>query len=66
MFIKKNVIDEIGGFDESFIRHQDYGFLVRVFRKYKLIGISKLLIIKDEQFRNMPNITKLEEVKNSI
>lgn len=63
LFIKKTVINELEGFDESFIRHQDYEFLVRVFRKYRLVGLPELLLVKDETYRNLPNITKVENVK---
>lgn len=63
IFIKRSIIDEIGLFDESFIRHQDYEFLVRLFEKYDLIGISKLLLAKYENGSNIPNLSKMEKVK---
>lgn len=63
LFIKRSVVNELKGFDDSFIRHQDYEFLVRLFRKYRLSGLPELLLLKDEILRNIPNITKLEKVK---
>ena len=36
LFIRRSVIDDVGGFDERLLRHQDYDFLVRLFSKYKL------------------------------
>lgn len=64
IFMRKSVIDEIGGFDESFLRHQDYEFLVRVFEKYSIIGISEVLVIKNNENFNRPNVEKQEQIKN--
>lgn len=63
LFIRKSVIDEINGFDGSFLRHQDYEFLVRVFRKYILDAIPEILVIKNNENFNLPNIEKMIEIK---
>lgn len=63
LFLKKEVVIELQGFDTSFIRHQDYEFLVRVFEKYDLIGINEILLKKYETWSNQPNISRMENVK---
>lgn len=52
LFLRKSVVDEIGGYDESFQRNQDIEFLVRVLEKYKLAYLDEsLLIIHQEGYR---------------
>ena len=36
LMIRKEVIDDVGGFDESFVRNQDIEFLIRILSKYKI------------------------------
>ena len=36
LMLRKSVCLQLGGFDETFKRHQDWEFLVRLLRKYKL------------------------------
>lgn len=36
LLLRRDVIEELHGFDESYQRHQDWEFLIRFFRKYKL------------------------------
>lgn len=63
LFFRASVIKDIGGFDESFRRHQDYEFLVRFFLKYDLLGIQKVLLIKNENGNNLPEVEKLANIK---
>lgn len=44
LFLRKSVVDEINGFDETFIRNQDLEFLVRVLEKYKLAYVDEILL----------------------
>lgn len=44
LFLRKRVVDEIGGYDESFIRNQDIEFMVRVLECYKLAHIDEVLL----------------------
>lgn len=44
LFIRKKVVDEIHGYDETFIRNQDIEFLVRVLEHYKLAYIDEDLL----------------------
>jgi glycosyltransferase involved in cell wall biosynthesis len=64
LLIKKKVIDELNGFDESFDRHQDWEFLIRFFRNYKLASVKEILVnIYRDDRSNFPNGHKLEKVK---
>ena len=38
ILIKKNIYLEVGGFDESFRRHQDWEFIERIMSKYKIMA----------------------------
>lgn len=67
LMLKRCVIDDIGGFDTSFKRHQDWEFLIRVFRKYKIAFIPYLgVVISADGIRNKPNTSRLIEMKNKI
>lgn len=63
LFIKADIVHELNGFDENFIRHQDYEFLVRFFQKYQILAIPDILLIKNNENFNVPNLRKMEEVK---
>lgn len=63
VFVRKSVVDQLDGFDGNFLRHQDYEFLVRLFEKYSLIGLSEILVIKNNENTNMPNLEKQEAIK---
>ena len=63
IFMKSRVIKELHGFDETFLRHQDYEFLVRYFEQYSLAAIPEVLVIKNNQNRNLPNTKKMIEIK---
>lgn len=63
IFVRKDVIDELKGFDENFLRHQDYEFLVRLFQKYNLAAISEVLVIKNNENLNLPSFNKMLEIK---
>ena len=40
IIIKRDVFNDIGGFDESFVRHQDYEFISRLLDRYKLKAVQ--------------------------
>lgn len=54
LIIKKSAFDEIGGFDESFRRHQDWEFTARVAAKYKVKAIEKVGFKRNLEYRNSP------------
>ncbi len=63
IFVRKSVVDELNGFDPTFLRHQDYEFLVRIFQKYNLLAIPEVLVIKNNEGFNVPNIEKAINIK---
>lgn len=63
LFVKRSVIDELKGFDISFSRHQDYEFLVRLFEKYNLTAINRVLLVKNNENFNLPCVEKMIEIK---
>lgn len=48
LLIRSSVLEELNGFDESFQRQQDWEFLVRFLRQYKLAHVAKTLVTKHE------------------
>lgn len=65
IFVRKKVVDELCGFDGAFLRHQDYEFLVRIFeKKYSLVAIPEILVIKNNENFNLPDVDKLIAIKD--
>jgi len=63
LFLRKLVVDEINGYDESFVRNQDIEFLARVCEKYKIAFIDEVLLtIYQEGNRPKRTLEKIEEV----
>lgn len=59
LFFTRKAIDNIGFFDESFIRHQDLEYLVRYFEKYDIDDLNESLVVKCQDDRkNELNINK--------
>lgn len=46
LLLKDTVFKNIGYFDENFQRHQDYEFLLRFFRQYKLDVLEEPLVVQ--------------------
>lgn len=62
---RREVFSEVGLFDERFVRHQDWEFMVRYFRKYEIIKIANVLINRFvDNDNNLPNIQLLIKVKS--
>ncbi len=49
LLLRKKVVDEINGYDESFQRNQDIEFLSRVCEKYKLAYIDDVLLTINQE-----------------
>jgi len=64
LLLRRSVILELNGFDESFIRHQDLELLIRFFRRYKLAAINKKLSVIHKKQGSSPDAKSLESVKN--
>lgn len=45
LFLRKSVVDEINGYDESFVRNQDIEFMARALENYKLAYIDEQLLM---------------------
>lgn len=64
IFIKSNVVKEIKGFDEKFLRHQDLEFMLRVLEKYRIANLNESLIVKATNgVYNVPNYYKYKITK---
>lgn len=44
LLLRKSVVDQVRGYDESFVRNQDIEFMTRVFEKYKLAFVNEDLL----------------------
>lgn len=67
LMFRKSVLENIGGFDESFRRHQDYELLLKFFKNYKLGVIKEPLVeIGDNSGENELHGEKLEENKKKF
>ncbi len=53
LFLRKKVVDEINGYDESFIRQQDIEFMARALENYKLAFIDEPLLIIHQEVRDV-------------
>lgn len=45
LMIKRNVVQEVGGFDETFQRNQDIEFIVRILMHYKLAYVDEIGLV---------------------
>ena len=62
LLLRKNVVDMIGGYDESFIRNQDVEFLARACENYKLAYVDEILLtIHQEGNRTSRTFDQLDE-----
>jgi glycosyltransferase involved in cell wall biosynthesis len=56
LMIRREVVEEINGFDESFTRNQDVEFLTRILMKYKLAYVDIVGLIVHVSDKVKPNI----------
>jgi glycosyltransferase involved in cell wall biosynthesis len=64
ILIRKDVFQKIGYFDESFNRHQDWEFLIRFFREFKLCFVDVTLTrIYSDGIRNYPKAENVKSLK---
>ena len=54
MLVRRAVWEDLGGFDESFKRHQDYEFSARVAAKYRIMPVDYIGTQYNLVFRNSP------------
>jgi glycosyltransferase involved in cell wall biosynthesis len=61
LLLRKSVWEDVGGYDETFSRHQDWEFNARILDKYKLIAAEDVYYIRNYTFRhNEVEINKKE------
>lgn len=52
IMFKREAVEKVGGFDESFKRHQDWEFCFRMMNQYRFMNCDKVLLIKYATGRN--------------
>lgn len=63
LFFRAKALKDINGFDASFLRHQDVETMVRFFRKFKIMAVNDILVVKVADDSMNPNIKKAIEFK---
>lgn len=61
LMVRKSALDEIGGFDESFVRNQDLEVLVRLAQKYSIAYCDVMGLVVNQHIGNkvdFENVTK--------
>jgi glycosyltransferase involved in cell wall biosynthesis len=66
LFLRRSVVEELGGFDEAFWRHQDYEFMVRFFESYQLAATSAILVVKNNENFNLPEFSISLKIKEQF
>lgn len=67
LLVKKELVDKIQGFDESFKRHQDWEFLIRLFEENEMVlSHKKLVVINTDGIRNYPKANVFLEIKEAF
>ncbi|MCI5718101.1 MAG: glycosyltransferase family 2 protein [Alistipes sp.] len=70
LLLRKEVFDNLNGFDVSFERHQDWEFMMRYFRRYKIFLPTSLPLLNKFSSRmsssNLPNSEKLILIKEKF
>lgn len=65
--LTRSLYEELNGFDETYERHQDYEFLIRVCRIAKIIVVNNYLYIrKGNVIENRPKASKMEYIKDKL
>lgn len=63
LLLRKMVVNEINGYDESFRRNQDIEFLVRALEKYKIAYVDEILLtIYQEGNRKSRTFEEIEQI----
>ncbi|WP_281532031.1 glycosyltransferase family 2 protein [Anaerocolumna aminovalerica] len=64
IMFRREVINDLYGFDESYYRHQDYELLLRFYDKYLMGKVDEVLYVRERStVDNNPNGFKLEKLK---
>lgn len=65
MFLRTEAVKQLEKFDETFLRNQDFEFMVRYFSKNnKILAVNKYLVVKtNDNVINIPNIDKTLQIR---
>lgn len=53
MLLRRAAVEAVGGFDETFRRHQDWEFCIRLMEKAKFAAVDEVLLVKYATGRNV-------------
>jgi glycosyltransferase involved in cell wall biosynthesis len=65
LLVERDIFERIGGFDETFPRHQDWEFLIRVLKTTNLAYLDRELVLKRESSPPSPE-TVIESKKRYL
>lgn len=63
LLVKRNALLDTGLFSEELQRHQDLEFLIRFFRKFKLLFVNEILVIINGHSTFDPNVIEQNKIK---
>ena len=64
IFVRTFLVKDIKGFDESFQRHQEVEFCIRLFSKCRTFGLPEVQIVKGmDGFSNIPDFERFLQTK---
>ena len=67
LFLEKDVVNAVYGFDESFKRYQDREFLVRICSVGKVCTSDKVQVVKSENTQNnIPNFYMMKNIEDKF
>lgn len=62
LFVRKEILEQVGVFDERFKRYQDLEYMLRILNRTRVINLNKILIVKATNGNdNIPHYTKLRD-----
>lgn len=61
IMIRKEIIDVVGYWDESFVRHQDWEYITRILSKYKACAVKMITVDRIMTWRNNAKTPELFE-----
>lgn len=67
ILVRKNLVCKLNGFNETYFRHQDYEFLLRLFKISKIEVLDEALYVLDRNnVNNIPCSEKMYEIKEKF
>ncbi len=67
LFVTVTAVRKLQGFDESFIRHQDVEFGLRLLEQFQAMAVNKIGILKEMGgFSNTPNFQRFLQMKKEL